>query len=83
MPKVFGKAEAEWRRWKDDVVAYLDKTFSGFADVLKDAETTTTDINDIWLLDMMQLYPDELVKKSEDLFWFLRTLTEGEARLVV
>lgn len=83
VPKTFGKAEADWKSWQEDVAAYFDTVHPGLGEVMKDASQQDDLIDRQWLTEMKKVYRDETIDLATELHRCLRALTEGEARLVV
>ena len=83
VPKTFGQKEGEWRTWQDDVATYLDTIEEGMRGALKDAETATAEIDDAWLVGQTTKHSAAVMNKSRELHRALKTLTDGEARMVV
>lgn len=80
VPKLYGKKESEWRAWQEDMSMYLDTIEPGIAAILKLAEKSTTEVDNLWITNAAG---PALATKSCDLYRCLRALTEEEARLVV
>ena len=83
VPKPFGAKENDWRTWQDDVATYLDTVTEGMRGALKDAEVAAGEIDDLWVARMANTHGITVIGKSRELFRALKSLTEGEARMVV
>ena len=83
VPKSFGLKENDWRTWQDDVATYLDTVTGGMRDALKQAELATSEVDDAWLVHQTTTHGAIVMGKSRELHRALKTLTEGEARMVV
>lgn len=79
VPKTFGKIEADWRNWHEDMAVFLEASEQGIGDVLKAVAKRVDEADEGWL---RHNHPTHSAK-SADLHRCLRTLTEGEARMVV
>ena len=84
IPKTFGKIEAEWRTWQDDICDFCDANTSGMRSLLKAVEKSDGKLDDEWVAKMLaDGHPVKAVGDRLNLYRALKTLTEGEARKVV
>ena len=80
LPNTFGKNEADWRSWQEDVLLYIDTMSAGMSEFMKASEHQPREITSAWI---NSLVGPSGTTKSMDLHRCLRGLTEGEARTVV
>ena len=83
VPASFDAKDEEWRRWSEDVVDYMDSIRPGMAAWLKLIANHAGTVDEDWITANEGSTDPEVLKESVNVFRALKSLTKGEARVVV
>ena len=83
VPKTFDGTEERWRSWQEDVMDYMDTVQPGVKDLLKAIEVTKERVDREWLRSHSGKHTQTILDDGENVWRFLKQMTDGEARKVV